>query len=52
MKPGLITVLFVVLTSLLASCGQKGLLYREASTQSKAETEAASAKQTASDDER
>jgi predicted small lipoprotein YifL len=52
MKPGLITVFLLVLTGLGAGCGQKGPLYRDAPTQSNAETEAVSTNQPVSDDER
>lgn len=52
MKTGLITVFLLVLGGVVAGCGQKGSLYRDAPTQSNAETEAVSANQTPSDDER
>jgi predicted small lipoprotein YifL len=52
MKTGLIAVFLLVLTGLVAGCGQKGALYRDVPAETQAEQDAVSADQTASDDER
>lgn len=52
MKSGLLTAFLMVVIGLVAGCGQKGSLYRDAPTQSKAEPEVVSADQATSDDKR
>lgn len=52
MKAGLITVFFLVATGLMAGCGQKGSLYREAPAQTKVEAAVDSSDQKVPDDER